>query len=61
MNKPQMIERSLKAYLSQIQLEYGNKDASKSKCVGWVEERNPIFCWVYWVSLRSAQPTNILN
>ncbi|MBC6432485.1 hypothetical protein FM036_17670 [Nostoc sp. HG1] len=26
-------------------------------CVGWVEERNPTFFLVCWVSLRSTQPT----
>ncbi|NMG20840.1 hypothetical protein DP116_15770 [Brasilonema bromeliae SPC951] len=33
----------------------------KQKCVGWVEERNPTFGTLCWVSLRSTQPTNILN
>ncbi len=29
--------------------------------VGWVEERNPTFSGLCWVSLRSTQPTNLLN
>ncbi|MBD2207685.1 hypothetical protein H6G33_35605 [Calothrix sp. FACHB-1219] len=29
--------------------------------VGWVEERNPTFSAICWVSLRSTQPTFILN
>ncbi len=29
--------------------------------VGWVEERNPTFSGHCWVSLRSTQPTNLLN
>jgi hypothetical protein len=29
--------------------------------VGWVEERNPTFSGLCWVSLCSTQPTNFLN
>ncbi len=29
--------------------------------VGWVEERNPTFSGLCWVSLRSTQPTNLQN
>jgi hypothetical protein len=25
-------------------------------CVGWVEERNPTFSWLCWVTLREAAP-----
>jgi len=31
------------------------------RLVGWVEERNPTFSRLCWVSLRSTQPTIILN
>ncbi|QLE51141.1 hypothetical protein FD724_25715 [Nostoc sp. C057] len=30
-------------------------------CVGWVEERNPTFSRICWVSVRSTQPTIIYN
>ncbi|MBD2204367.1 MULTISPECIES: hypothetical protein [unclassified Calothrix] len=29
--------------------------------IGWVEERNPTFSAICWVSLRSTQPTLLLN
>ncbi|MCF2145869.1 hypothetical protein IQ276_005215 [Desmonostoc muscorum LEGE 12446] len=29
--------------------------------VGWVEERNPTFSGLCWVSRPSTQPTNFLN
>ncbi|MEH2295823.1 hypothetical protein [Nostoc sp.] len=36
-------------------------DLKTLDCVGWVEERNPTFSAICWVSLGSTQPTIIVN
>ncbi|MGF1934367.1 MAG: hypothetical protein RM347_008190 [Nostoc sp. ChiQUE02] len=43
------------------QLQYAWVKAKKLNYVGWVEARNPTFSSFCWVSLRSTQPTIILN
>ncbi|WP_193199853.1 hypothetical protein [Nostoc sp. MG11] len=41
--------------------QYSSVKPKKLNYVGWVEERNPTFAGLCWVSLRSTQPTIILN
>ncbi|WP_226889421.1 hypothetical protein [Nostoc sp. MG11] len=55
----EMSERMLSGIATIYQ--YSSVKPKKLNYVGWVEERNPTFAGLCWVSLRSTQPTIILN